>query len=35
MYVKELEHNPYLFQIYHEIDIQRVIEGSPWTYNRK
>ncbi|KAF4396993.1 hypothetical protein F8388_004961 [Cannabis sativa] len=23
------------FNFYHEIDIQRVIEGSPWTYDRK
>lgn len=25
----------FLFQFYHEIDIKRVIEGSPWTFNRK
>uniref|UniRef100_A0A803QN19 Reverse transcriptase domain-containing protein n=1 Tax=Cannabis sativa TaxID=3483 RepID=A0A803QN19_CANSA len=35
MYVKELNPNLFLFQFYHEIDIQRVIEGSPWTYDRK
>uniref|UniRef100_A0A803Q8T4 DUF4283 domain-containing protein n=1 Tax=Cannabis sativa TaxID=3483 RepID=A0A803Q8T4_CANSA len=34
MFVKELEPNLYVFQFYHEIDIQRVIEGSPWTFNR-
>uniref|UniRef100_A0A803PXY9 Reverse transcriptase n=1 Tax=Cannabis sativa TaxID=3483 RepID=A0A803PXY9_CANSA len=25
----------YLFQFYHEIDISRVLEGGPWTFNRK
>uniref|UniRef100_A0A803Q8J8 DUF4283 domain-containing protein n=1 Tax=Cannabis sativa TaxID=3483 RepID=A0A803Q8J8_CANSA len=35
MYVKILEPNRFLFQFYHEIDIQRVIKGSPWTYDRK
>uniref|UniRef100_A0A803NYV8 DUF4283 domain-containing protein n=1 Tax=Cannabis sativa TaxID=3483 RepID=A0A803NYV8_CANSA len=34
MYVKELKPNRYLFQFYHEIDLERVIEGSPWTFNR-
>ncbi|KAM6549548.1 hypothetical protein CsatB_021224 [Cannabis sativa] len=34
MYVKELEHNLYLFQFYHEVDIERVMEGSPWTFDR-
>uniref|UniRef100_A0A803P703 Uncharacterized protein n=1 Tax=Cannabis sativa TaxID=3483 RepID=A0A803P703_CANSA len=31
MYVKILEQNWFLFQFYPEIDIQRVITGSPWT----
>ncbi|XP_060963951.1 uncharacterized protein LOC133033270 [Cannabis sativa] len=35
MYVKELNPNLFLFQFYHEVDIQRVIDGSPWTYDRK
>ncbi|KAF4399426.1 hypothetical protein G4B88_022509 [Cannabis sativa] len=35
MYVKILEQNRFLFQFYHEIDIDRVITGSPWTYDRK
>ena len=35
LYVKELGKNLFLFQFYHEIDIQRVIAGSPWTYERK
>uniref|UniRef100_A0A803PVR0 Reverse transcriptase domain-containing protein n=1 Tax=Cannabis sativa TaxID=3483 RepID=A0A803PVR0_CANSA len=34
MFVNELEHNLYIFQFYHEVDIQRVIDGSPWTFNR-
>ncbi|XP_030489697.2 uncharacterized protein LOC115706250 [Cannabis sativa] len=34
MYVKELENNLYLFQFYHEVDIERVKEGSPWTFDR-
>lgn len=29
LYVKPLEENKFIFQIYHEIDIKRVIEGSP------
>lgn len=35
MFVKELSHNRFLFQFYHEIDIKRVLEGSPWTFDRK
>lgn len=27
--------NIYMFQFYHEIDIKRVISGSPWYFNRK
>lgn len=34
MYVKELDVNLYLFQFFHEVDIQRVIGGSPWTFNK-
>ncbi|KAM6567272.1 hypothetical protein CsatA_026400 [Cannabis sativa] len=34
MFVKKLEDNRFLFQFYHEVDIQRVINGSPWTYDR-
>ncbi|KAM6550863.1 hypothetical protein CsatB_000671 [Cannabis sativa] len=34
MFVKELPPDRYLFQFYHEVDIQRVITGSPWTFNR-
>ncbi|KAM6592919.1 hypothetical protein CsatA_000622 [Cannabis sativa] len=34
LYVKELDPNLFLFQFYHEVDIERVIEGSPWTFDR-
>ncbi|XP_060969447.1 uncharacterized protein At4g02000-like [Cannabis sativa] len=34
MFVKQLDTNRFLFQFYHEVDIQRVINGSPWTYDR-
>uniref|UniRef100_A0A803P8S6 Reverse transcriptase domain-containing protein n=1 Tax=Cannabis sativa TaxID=3483 RepID=A0A803P8S6_CANSA len=34
LYVKELDHNLYLFQFYHDVDIDRVIEGNPWTFDR-
>ncbi|XP_030497870.2 uncharacterized protein LOC115713529 [Cannabis sativa] len=34
VYIKELDTNRYLFQFYHEIDVQVVIDGSPWTFNR-
>ncbi|XP_074323953.1 uncharacterized protein At4g02000-like [Apium graveolens] len=35
VYVREIEPNLYLFQFYHELDIKRVLEGSPWSSNRK
>ncbi|XP_060974104.1 uncharacterized protein LOC115704420 [Cannabis sativa] len=34
MYVKELGPNHFFFQFYHEVDIERVIDGSPWTFDR-
>uniref|UniRef100_A0A803P6Q0 Reverse transcriptase domain-containing protein n=1 Tax=Cannabis sativa TaxID=3483 RepID=A0A803P6Q0_CANSA len=34
MYVKELETNSFLFQFFHEVDIGRVLEGTPWTFNK-
>uniref|UniRef100_A0A803P2Y2 Reverse transcriptase domain-containing protein n=1 Tax=Cannabis sativa TaxID=3483 RepID=A0A803P2Y2_CANSA len=34
MFVKKLEDNRFLFQFYHEVDIQRVINGSPRTFDR-
>lgn len=35
VHIKELDVNLYLFQFFHAIDIKRVCEGSPWTFNRK
>lgn len=35
VYIRELGVNLFMFQFYHEIDIKRVVEGSPWTFNRK
>lgn len=35
VYMKELESNLYLFQFYHEIDVKRVMEGCPWSFNRR
>lgn len=32
--VKEITANRYLFQFFHELDMQRVEEGTPWTFNR-
>uniref|UniRef100_A0A803QS68 CCHC-type domain-containing protein n=1 Tax=Cannabis sativa TaxID=3483 RepID=A0A803QS68_CANSA len=34
MFVKQVDNNRFLFQFYHEVDIKRVIDGSPWTYDR-
>lgn len=34
VYVKELKHNIFIFQFYHEVDIKRVIDDSPWTFGR-
>lgn len=34
MYVKELEINLLLFQFFHKVDIQRVMEGSRRTFNK-
>lgn len=34
VYIKEVDHNIYIFQFYHEVDITRVMEGSPWTFGR-
>lgn len=34
MYVKQLDVNRFIFQFYHELDIKRVVEGSPWTFGR-
>lgn len=35
VYIKELDANLYLFQFYHELDVRRVLDGSPWSFNRR
>lgn len=35
VFIKEIDINLYLFQFYHELDIKRVIDGSPRSFNRK
>lgn len=35
VYIKELEINLFLFQFYHEVDIKRVMDGCPWSFNRR
>lgn len=35
VFIRELDANLFLFQFYHDIDIKRVLDGSPWTFNRK
>uniref|UniRef100_A0A803P9C0 CCHC-type domain-containing protein n=1 Tax=Cannabis sativa TaxID=3483 RepID=A0A803P9C0_CANSA len=34
VYAKEIDTNCYLFQFFHEIDLETVVEGTPWTFNR-
>lgn len=35
VYMKVLDTNLYLVQFYHEIDVRRVMEGCPWSFNRR
>lgn len=35
IFMKELDSNLYLFQFFHEIDVKRVLEGSPWSFNKR
>ena len=35
VHIRELDVNLFQFLFYHELDIKRVIEGSPWSFNRK
>ena len=35
VFIKELDDNRFIFQFFHEFDIQRVVDGSPWYFNRK
>lgn len=32
VYIKEIQTNLYLFQFFHELDINRVVEDGPWSY---
>lgn len=34
VYMKQLDTNRYLFQFYHEVDIKRVVDGSPWMFGQ-
>lgn len=33
--IRELDVNLFVFQFYHELDVRRVLDGSPWSFNRK
>lgn len=35
VHIREIDVNLYMFQFYHELNIKRVIMGSPWSFNRK
>lgn len=35
VFIKELDMNLYIFQFYHELDVKRVLEGCPWSFNRR
>lgn len=35
VYMRELDVNLFLFQFYHEVDVKRVKEGCPWSFNWK
>lgn len=35
VYIKDLEPNLFLFQFFHEVDVKRVMEGCPWSFNRR
>ncbi|MBA0572099.1 hypothetical protein Golob_002460 [Gossypium lobatum] len=32
--ISDIEEKSYLFRFYYEIDVKRVSEGMPWTFNR-
>lgn len=34
LFIKEVEINRYVFQFFHELDIGRVLDGSPWTFHK-
>ncbi|KAJ9141031.1 hypothetical protein P3X46_031615 [Hevea brasiliensis] len=33
--IKELGNNVYLFQFFHELDVERVLKGGPWNYQQQ
>lgn len=35
VFIREVDANLFVFQFYHEIDIKRVVDGSPWSFNRR
>lgn len=35
VYIKDIDINLYLFQFYHTLNLKRVIDGSPWSFNQK
>ena len=34
VYVKDLSPSLFLFQFFHEMDVERVLKGGPWTFNQ-
>ncbi|KAJ9130006.1 hypothetical protein P3X46_035060 [Hevea brasiliensis] len=32
--MKELSNNLFLFQFFHELDVERMVKGGPWTFNQ-
>ncbi|KAK1403031.1 hypothetical protein POM88_002636 [Heracleum sosnowskyi] len=35
VYIKAVDTNLFVFQFYHVIDLNRVVDGSPWSFNRR
>lgn len=35
VHIRKIDVNLYLFQFYHELDIKKVVDRSPWSFNRK
>lgn len=34
VWIKELEHNLFIFQFFHELDLDRMIRNGPWTFEQ-
>ena len=34
VHIKDLSPSLFLFQFFHELDVERVIKGGPWTFNQ-